>query len=308
MAKLDFSNSPSASVGARRLQNTAESTPKQSVVEIPVSKLLESPLNEGMPMGDIETLAESIRVHGQQEAMHVYRRGSEYEIFAGHRRFHAMRDILGMQACKCIVHKYPEDERTRFADHFINNAERRENSFGFWSAEIEAAKDLLQHEGFEGNKTQLTEAVCSLLENKISPAQVHRLEGIAGMEPEMKALCEAGYAPSVVYAAVKLSPDQQRSLANKVKQEMEKTGDLISRETFAQLINAMRSTDIDQGRAEPEKPKRERGYFVRLQTLESRFRTAVGKPKSEKDREAAIQSIQSFRKTLDELEASLRGS
>jgi len=307
MAKLDFSKSPSASVGARRLQNTAESTPKQSVVEIPVGKLTESPLNEGMPMGNLEALAESIREHGQQEALQVYRRGSTYEIFAGHRRFHAMKDILKQAACKCIVHKYPEDEKTRFADHFVNNAERRENNIGFWITEIEAAKSVLEHEGFEGGKTELTDAVCGLLENKISPAQVHRLEGIAGMIPEMRELGEAGYAASVIYSAVRLDESQQRELAALVRAEMEKQdGEPVSREVFAALLNRVRSETKKDAVKEPA--KRERGYAIRLQTLESRFKAAFGQPKKESDKEAAMESIRSFRKTLDELEAKLAES
>lgn len=305
MAKLDFSKAASATLGSKRLQNAAEASAKQTVVEIPVSKLKESPLNKDMPMFDLEKLAESIKQHGQQEALLVYRKGEEYEIYAGHRRFRAMRDILGAKKCQCIIKKYPESEEERFLDHFVNNAERRENNFRFWIAEIEAAKATIKHSGFSGSKAETEEKVAELLENKISIPQIRRYEGLRNMVPEFLELGDMGYAASVLYSAVRLSPENQKALAKIIKRETEKNGgEPISREAFAGFLNTMR---VEEAKEPVKEEKKVRDYSTRLETLESRFLKAVGRPKTEKDKKAAIESIRRFRLMLDELETTISG-
>lgn len=301
MAKLDLSNLATGLSAKERMRQAASTGAKGTVTEIPVSKLKESPLNAGMPMEDLEALADSIRERGQQEPLLVYRmQDGTFEIYAGHRRFRAMKDILHKPTCRCIAKEYPADERERFADHFTNNAERRENNFRFWIAEIRSAENVLRNGGFTDSKAELMEEVCRMLGNKISVPQARRYEAVGNMTPEILALGDAGYAVSVLYSAVSLSGKQQKLLAETVFHSMEaNNGELISREEFARAVNRIRSTvEIKEEDAQKEKPVR--NYFTRTQNYVSRFGKTFGVPRSEKDRLAGLENVRQLHAMCEE--------
>ena len=91
---LDFGKTASAKTAKQRMKQAIEANVYGKILELPASKLHESPLNALMPTEEIEELAGSIDEYGLQEPLLVYSLPEgEYEIYAGHRRFLAMREL-----------------------------------------------------------------------------------------------------------------------------------------------------------------------------------------------------------------------
>ena len=297
---LDFNKKPSTMSAKQRMMQAAQSNVKDRVVEIPLDKLQESPLNKNMPLENIEELATSIKDNGLQEALLVYERIGSYEIYAGHRRFHAAQ-MLEMTTVPCIVKKYPEDPTVRFKEHFINNAERRENSFSFWLAEIIAARETLESTGFDGTKREQVNLISSMLDGKISIAQIYRYEA-AEKSPSIIELGELGYSVYTLYQLNGLDDSFIQAFAEKVKEETDRNGMLSNRE-FSILLEKMKSDSGDSGEKEKEKKDSSANYENRLMKLE----TKIGKmyhPTTDEEKELARASILRIRTLLDQLEES----
>ena len=300
---LDFNRKPSTMSAKQRMMQAAQSNVKDRVVEIPLNKLCESPLNKNMPLDDIEGLAESIKENGLQEALLVYEKTDEYEIYAGHRRFHAAQ-LLGMTTIPCIVKKYPEDPAVRFKEHFINNSERRENGFSFWLAEIIAARETLVSTGFSGTKREQVDTISKMLDGKLSIAQIYRYEAVE-KSPHLIELAELGYSVYTLYQLNGLSEDIIKTFAEKVKEETDING-LLSNHEFSMLLEKVKSQieSPNEEKQESETKKPVNAYENKLMKLE----TKIGKlyhPKTDEEREMARASILRIRTLLNELEQSL---
>ena len=298
---LDFDKKPSTMSAKQRMLQAAQSNVKDKVVDIPIDKLRESPLNKNMPLDNIEELATSIKENGLQEALLVYDRKDEFEIYAGHRRFHAAQ-MLGMKSIPCIVKKYPEDPTVRFKEHFINNAERRENSFSFWLAEIIAARETLESTGFNGTKREQVETISQLLDGKISIAQIYRYEA-AEKSPSLIELGELGYSVYTLYQLNGLPESTIKAFTEKAKAETEMNG-LLSNREFTALLEKIKENPESPKEEDTEKKKPQTGgYESKLMKLE----TKIGKmyhPTTDEEKEIARASILRIRALLDQIEES----
>jgi len=305
---LDFSKTASTKTAKQRMQQAAATNTAGKIVNIPVSKLKESPLNKNMPLLGLDDLAKSIEENGLQEALLVYDlKDGTYEIYAGHRRFRAIRDILKEKTAKCIVKPYPESEKVRFKDHFINNAERRENNYRFWMAEVAAAREALLAAGYDGTKRELVEEMSKLLDGKVSVAQIYRYEAVEKMHPSVIDLGDLGYSVYVLYGASSLTKEQQERFAEKMKDATEKNGnEPISQKSVAAMIEAVKAkapAKIHEPEAEPERQLSK--YETKLAKTEIGIAKVFAKPKTEEDKKAARESIARIRAALDEFEKNL---
>lgn len=300
---LDFGKTSNAQTAKQKMQLFANTNTKDRIVDIPVEKLHESPLNRNMPTDNLDELAASIKDNGLQEALLVYNLpDGTYEIYAGHRRFRAGRDLIGMKSFPCVVKKYPKDAKVRFQDHFVNNAERRENNFRYWVAEITEARKLLEESGFSGSKQSENDEIAELLNGKVSPAQIYRYEAVAKMVPEMAKLGDVGYAVSTLYAAVRLSPAEQKHVAETVMAKTDvENGLLITQKEFASIVERERGRE-----KKPEPEKTVRNYESKLINLEGKVTKLIGAPKTEEDKKLALSSIIRIRSILDEMENKFR--
>ena len=303
---LNFGNAGNAKTAKQKMQIHALENVKNKIVEISVDKLHESPLNEHMPLDNLDELAASIKDNGLQEALLVYSMGDgTYEIYAGHRRFRAAKDLIGMRTIPCVVKKYPEDAKIRFQDHFVNNAERRDNNFRYWMAEITEAKKLLYASGFSGSKQEENEEVSELLNGKVSPAQIYRYEALDKMIPEMLTLGDAGYSVATIYSAVRLTKEQQKHVAEYVLQHTDaENGILLTQKEFAKVVEEERNVPSEL-KKESKVPVR--NYEAKLINLEGKVSKLIGSPKTNEDKQLALSSILRIRVMLDEMESNIRG-
>ena len=77
---------------------------------IAVGELVVSPLNVREDIGDIQSLAESIRDDGLLHPLTVRPYGDQYEIVAGRRRYEACK-LIGMKVIPCNVAEEMDDRR-----------------------------------------------------------------------------------------------------------------------------------------------------------------------------------------------------
>lgn len=298
---MDFSKTGSAKTAKKRLEQAVLSNTKGRVVDIPVGKLKESPFNKDMPLGNIEELADSIKRDGLQEACLVYSLdGGMYEIYAGHRRFHAIKS-LKWDSVPCIVKPYPEDPETRFRDHLVNNAERRDNNFRYWLAEIKAAREVLMNEK-KWTKRDLVLAMVDLLDKHISEPQIYRYEAVEKMPDEMIMLGDLGYSAYTLCQAFKLDADRQKELGLLVADITNKNGEIISQKEFAAYVDKM--ADGEEVKPVPKKV----GYEAKLQTLETKIVKGFGTPKTNEEKQQALTYIVRMRALLDNVEEQIRGN
>ena len=298
---LEFDKKPSTLSAKQRMKQAAQANVKDRVIEIPLSKLQESPFNKYMPLDNIEELAASIKESGLQEALLVYDKDGEYEIYAGHRRFHAAK-LLELTTIPCIVKKYPEDPTVRFKEHFINNAERRENGFDFWLAEIIAARETLESTGFEGTKRELVDAMSQMLDGKVSVPQIYRYEA-AEKSPSLVRLGEMGYSVYTLYQANGLPESTLESFAEQIAAETDMNGMLSNREFESILAKYKKGDATPVPETDEKKEKQLSGYESKLMKLE----TKIGKmyhPETDEEKELARASITRIRALLDQLEES----
>ena len=285
---LDFSKTASTRTAKQRMQQA--SNVKDRVVMIQANLLSESPFNKNMPLEDINGLADSIEEYGLQEPVLVYNlpKGG-YEIYSGHRRFKAMK-LLGMKEIPCIVKAYPEDSAVRFKEHLINNSERRENSFRFWMAEIIAARELLENENL--TKRESVEKVCTLLNGKISEAQVYRYESVE-RNPTLLPLADKGYSVYLLSKVVDLSEEKQEELVRIVSEHEQN----LSQKEFLSVAEKLRTHE--------EKKIERDAYTLKIHRIENSLAKAFANPETNEQREEAIGAIARIRALIDSIESNL---
>lgn len=306
---LDFSKTQTAKTAKKRMVQAVTANTKDRIIMVPVSKLKESPLNKNMPTDNIEELADSIKENGLQEALLVYEMSDGmFEIYAGHRRYIAMRDVLKWKEVPCISKKYPSDFKVRFKEHFINNSERRENGFRYWLAEVIAARDALLEDGYDGNKRDLVAEINALLDGKVSIAQIYRYEAMEKVAPSYSVLGDLGYSVSMLYSAVSLNAEQQEELARIITEATEKNDGMpVSKKEFEQYVSYVAS-DKEPAESNDESEKKKNPYAEKLQRIETKIAKGFGKPKTEEDVVIARETISRIRAILDTVEEQIKQS
>lgn len=300
MAKLDFSSTSNAMAARRNLYAAAKKSAGSTVLNVAADKIRENPLNEGIPMEGIEDLAKSIEKNGLLDPLAVYEMPDDtYELVSGHRRFHAMTDVLKWKMVPCITIKYNDDEITRFMVHADANTKTRNKSIRYWIAEIKHAREVLADSGFEGTKEEETVKIEEWL--GISKAQIYRLTGIAGMDPSVLELDRYGLSAKAMYEAVSLTKEQQKRAAEEAEKAAEESDDgQLTASMFSSIVKK-----VQQEEEKDEKPRKIRSYREKLTGSASSFLKKLSSAKNAEDKTAALDTIRVLRSELDELEASL---
>ena len=299
MPKLDFSTTSNAMAARRNLYAAAKKSAGSTVLKVSADKIKENPLNEGIPMEGIEDLAKSIEKNGLLDPLAVYEMpDGTYELVSGHRRFHAMTDILKWTSVPCITIKYNDDEITRFMVHADANTKTRNKSIRYWIAEIKHAREVLADSGFEGTKEEENAKIEEWL--GISKAQIYRLTGIAGMHPSILELDRYGLSAKAMYMAVSLTKEQQKEVADTAVRAAEESDD-------GQLTASMFSSIVNEVQRKDEKPKKLRSYREKLSGSAATFLKKLSAAKKDEDKAVALDTIRMLRTELDELEDHLLG-
>ena len=293
--KRKIGETQASRMARQRLEDTKQKITSETVLKIPVEKLVENKFNSEIPVEDLNELAESIREVGLMNPVLVYaREDGSYEIISGHRRVRAMRDILNLSEIPCIKKKYPPDVRTRFREHADANVQTRKNDVRFWQAEIRIARDILHDEGFSGTKDEEVAEISSMLGKGASLA-----------------LDRYGLSPNTLYNAVGLDSQEQRLLAEKVSALMDAAEDpSMSRAEFNTVVHSIK--ELRKGKSQ-DLTKKEKAdetrtpYESQLIKSSETFLKRLMKARSEEEKKAALQELRSLRIRLDEAEKKLTG-
>ncbi|MEE3420450.1 MAG: ParB N-terminal domain-containing protein [Lachnospiraceae bacterium] len=307
---MDFSKSPAGQMARKRMQMTSEKMGGEVIVKLPADKIEASPLNEGLPMEQIDELAASIEKVGLLEPLIVYeKKDGTYELISGHRRYRAMTQVLGWKTVPCIKKKYPEDIHIRFREHADANVLTRRKDATFWVNEIRHAREILASDGFEGSKKEEIQKISEMLGSGASPAQIYRYDGLSKLEPEVLALDEFGLSPATLYAAVKLGPEEQIHLAQNVRNLCTADPDrTITRSEFSNMVSSVKKGEGEKPAAdtrEPSKRSAPNTYVDKIFSLEGAYLKKLALAKTDEERDAALESIRHFRLQLDEMEKIL---
>lgn len=310
--KRKIGETQASRMARQRLEDTKQKITSETVVKIPVEKLVENSFNAEIPVEDLNELAESVREVGLMNPVLVYaKEDGSYEIISGHRRVRAMRDILKYTEIPCIKKKYPSDVRTRFREHADANVQTRKNDVRFWQAEIKVARDILRDEGFSGTKDEEVSEISSMLGKGASKMQIYRYDGLKKLSQEVLALDRYGLSPNTLYNAVGLDSHEQKLLADKITALMETSEDpSMSRAEFNAAVHSIK--ELRNGKAPALKEKSpvtetRTPYESQLIKSSETFLRRLMKARSEEEKEAAIRELQSLRIRLDEAERKLRG-
>ena len=310
--KRKIGETQASRMARQRLEDTKQKITSETVVKIPVEKLVENNFNSEIPVEDLNELAESIREVGLMNPVLVYaREDGSYEIISGHRRVRAMRDILNLSEIPCIKKKYPPDVRTRFREHADANVQTRKNDVRFWQAEIRIARDILHDEGFSGTKDEEVAEISSMLGKGASKMQIYRYDGLKKLSEEVLALDRYGLSPNTLYNAVGLDSQEQRLLAEKVSALMDAAEDpSMSRAEFNTVVHSIK--ELRKGKRQ-DLTKKEKAdetrtpYESQLIKSSETFLKRLMKARSEEEKKAALQELRSLRIRLDEAEKKLTG-
>ena len=310
--KRKIGETQASRMARQRLEDTKQKITSETVLKIPVEKLVENKFNSEIPVEDLNELAESIREVGLMNPVLVYaREDGSYEIISGHRRVRAMRDILNLSEIPCIKKKYPPDVRTRFREHADANVQTRKNDVRFWQAEIRIARDILHDEGFSGTKDEEVAEISSMLGKGASKMQIYRYDGLKKLSEEVLALDRYGLSPNTLYNAVGLDSQEQRLLAEKVSALMDAAEDpSMSRAEFNTVVHSIK--ELRKGKSKKKKKKEKADetrtpYESQLIKSSETFLKRLMKARSEEEKKAALQELRSLRIRLDEAEKKLTG-
>ncbi len=306
MPKRSFESAPSMRKGAQLLQNTKTILDGEVVIQLPVDKIKPNPFNDGVPIEDIDSLAESIKRSGLEHPLLVYDlKDGTYELVSGHRRLAAAKQ-LGWTRISCIKRPYPDDERKRFIEHADANTKTRSKNARYWIAEVGHADRLLREENPDISETDINARIVDML--GISQAQLYRVRGLAKMNPDMLALERYGLSMITLYRAVKLTDAQQEELAARVRKVMENDPEAdMTPSLFGDLLDEVRggaSRKEENGKADKaEKPRK--AYGTKLTEMEGQFLIKLRGAKKDEDKAAAREVISDLRAKLDEVEREI---
>lgn len=281
----------------------------ERILEIESSKIKDSPFNRYFPMPGREEFAESLKeTGGPIETVIVYDlKDGTYELLSGHRRRDAWCNVLGHKTIKCRVREYPSDPKVRFAEHAKMNIDTREKDPFFWIAEIKNARDLITEGGFTGGEMEMKDEIHRLLGKGASPQQIARYEGFERLEPELQALTKYGLSITTLYAAIHLSPEDQKRLAKEVEDYFAEGDEKdLSRSEFTELVRRIKENDHTKGEEKPAKSKAiGKTFEAKTYKLIDRLAKGMSSAKTESDKQTVLSAIKETRLRLDEIERSL---
>lgn len=278
---------------------------------IPASSLIPSPFNEGMDMDRVEEYVRSMRETGLLEPIIVYDLGNgQYEILSGHMRFESWCKRLGNKDIKAVVLPYEQDSVKRFVAHTEANSVNRTLDLRFWLSRIRHAKKVLKDNGFAGSREEEIKKLSSML-NGISRAQLYRYESFEKLIPALQAFESKGWLSAMtLYAAVSLNAPQQEEVVKRVLElkavrepKLDEMHDEfeITRDEFNKIV-----ADVKSGAISEAKPKIKGSYSDKLGKAQIGFLKVLSNPKTEKDRDEALDMIATIRAELDRIEEQLR--
>ena len=233
------------------------------VQNIPCIMIDEAPDNEGIPMTNLEDLAQSIRQYGQLTPVSVYlKEDGRYELYSGHRRLRAVRDILKQDNIRCIVEPYENDPEKRFGKHLDANLQTRDKDVRFWIAEIGNALALVrQRETNRPSRTEDMDLVSELfkehgLTKGFSRPSLYRIYQLKEMAPALLDTCQYGVRAATLYQAIGLTKEEQEILFMTIDCEMA-TPSLSQAQRMKQISREGKLTDdmILQIMSEKKKPE-----------------------------------------------------
>ncbi|MDO4619491.1 MAG: ParB/RepB/Spo0J family partition protein [Lachnospiraceae bacterium] len=289
----------------KNAEEAASLLSSERILDIPNEKIKDSPLNEGLPMKDLEELARSLEAtKGPITPAIVYDLGDgTYELVSGHRRREAWCRLLGNKTLQCRVREYPSDPYVRFREHATANTETREKDPLFWLPEIRHARELLKQTGFEGSEMEEKQKIYELLGKGASPQQIARYDGFSKLIPEMQDLCTYGISIPTLYNAVRLTEKEQKKLASRIKKYYKNPGhEEISRNDFIRMVNELKAARTGDAKAGKAAPKT---YSAKTAHLELSLLKGLRSAKTAEDKQTAMSVIADLREQLNEIEKNL---
>lgn len=277
----------------------------ERIIEIESKKLIDSPLNAGLPMDGLDTLADSLRAHGLLEPIIVYQLPNDtYEIVSGHRRREVWCNVLGNKTILCRVREYPATEEDRFREHATANIETREKDPFFWMAEIENTRKFIQKQypgiSKEDEKAKITE----ILGPGASKSQIWRYDTFRELHPDVQTLCRYGLSINTLSCAKKLDDKQVEKLVQQVGAfYKEHEREELTRADFINLVKKLK----DKKPKTPPKALKKPGssYEQSCYQAIAKLEVELGKAKTPEQKEIALTAIRKTREQLEALEAKL---
>ena len=219
---------------------------KKEIVDLPISKLKHDPDNEiAFTVGDIDSLAESIKTHGFQGAITVYKLSKpegdyEYEILYGHRRTLAMQS-LGHKTIPAIIIKKPADDMTRGELLLVDNIHGRRFTPYDWAKAISYYRELCYHNNLKGRFDSRAAKFFDF-----SVPQINNYLVLSKLIPELKEFSKSNDFPvSAFKGAATFTPEEQLQLYDMIVNNYNSEGDdpeyRISRNRLLQMIDIIKS-------------------------------------------------------------------
>ena len=279
-------------------ENVSSPSPDR-VQNIPCSLIDESPDNEGIPMTNIEDLAQSIRQYGQLTPVGVYlKEDGRYELYSGHRRLRAVRDILGQKKIRCIVEPYETDAEKRFGKHLDANLQTRDKDVRFWIAEISSALALVRkRKDAKGSKTEDMDLVSELfrehgLTKGFSRASLYRMYQLKDMSPALLDTYRYGVQSATLYHAISLSKEEQEELARRIVSSVEQSGGEEGPGQDPVYPSAQFKREVDKLKAERNQEviargRKKRTYADNLERARASYLKILMEAKTQEDKELA---------------------
>ena len=230
---------------------------------IPLDKIDDSEFNVGMPMDNIQDLADSIRQYGLLEPVILYdKQDGRYELNSGHRRCRAMRFIGGTEI-EAIVKPMPKNPIIKFREHTDANTQNREKDTRFWLSRVKVARTVLAQTGFHGTKDEEVGQIADMLGKGASKSQIYHLDAYDQMDPALQALEESGLVSvHTLYSAVKLSPAKQKEVAKRALALAKKDHSEEPKITKAQFDGIVQEVKQEQSKKQASSPSQKDGAPV----------------------------------------------
>jgi len=112
-------------ISGTKSENQAAIDPKKNIQEIEVSRIVPNPHQPRIGFDDekLKELAESIKHHGIIQPLIVTKKGNDFELIAGERRFQAAK-LIGLAKVPVIVREADEKEKLELA--IVENVQRHD--------------------------------------------------------------------------------------------------------------------------------------------------------------------------------------
>ena len=287
------------------------------VQKISCALIDESPENEGIPMTNLEDLAQSIRQYGQMTPVSVYlKEDGRYELYSGHRRLRAIRDILGQDSIRCIVEPYETDAEKRFGKHLDANLQTRDKDVRFWIAEIGNALSIVRkREGGRGSKTEEMDLVSELfkehgLTKGFSRASLYRMYQLKDMSPSLLNTYRYGVKAATLYHAITLTQKEQEELARRIESSMGESTDKYTKGEDPGEEPAYPSArfkrEVDKLKREREQEtisrgRKKRTYAENLEKICTAYLKMLTEAKSPDEKTLARRMAQDMQKEIEKI-------